>query len=202
MLLIVWILIAYFLGSIPFSYIIPKINGIDVRKIGSGNVGGTNVLRSLGAKIGILCMVLDLLKAFLPVVISYSLYGKESWIPYLVGIFAVVGHDYPVWLKFKGGKGVASTVGTYFGFNYVAALVFYFVWFPIILITKYISLGSLMGLLVCALMSFITNYRAGVVGLILFFMSLYKHRENIKRLFSGTENKTDIVEIIKKGFNR
>src|SRR6056297_3719471 len=100
-MLIEWLIIGYLAGSIPFSYLVPKIKGIDVSKIGSGNVGGTNVLRSMGPVIGISCMLLDFFKAFIPTLIALITLGGDSWIPHLTLLAAVIGHDFPYGLDLK-----------------------------------------------------------------------------------------------------
>lgn len=192
---ILWIIIGYLCGSIPFSYILPLFRGVDVRKLGSGNVGGTNVLRNMGPVMGALCMILDGAKAFVPVIVAINLYSADSWIVYLAGFFTVLGHNYPVWLRFKGGKGVACTVGSYFGISPLLGLFFFAVWIPTTLITQYVSIASLLALGVDVLIGFIYNYKLGLYGFLLLLLAVYRHRENIKRLLKGQENKTDLVKI-------
>lgn len=195
---IVFLIICYFCGAIPFSFLIPWLNGIDIRKKGSGNVGGTNVLRTLGLKWGILSIILDFSKSFVPVLIGRFIFGLDSWISYLSLILIVLGHDYSIFLKFKGGKGVASTLGGYFALKPLLGLIFLLIWFPVELTTKYVSLASLLGLFISSVLGFFFDFKLGITFLILSFLSLYKHRENVKRLFSGTENKTDLLKIIKE----
>jgi glycerol-3-phosphate acyltransferase PlsY len=195
-----WILFGYLCGSIPFSYIIAKLKGIDITKVGSGNVGGTNVLRSAGALYGVLSMVLDLLKSFIPTYLAVNLSGIN--IAYFVAFFSVIGHIFPLWLKFKGGKGVASTVGTYFALNPTLALIFYLLWLPLTLTTKYVSLASITTLSIIGIISFIYSPALGLLNVIFALISIYKHRGNIVRLLNGTERKTDVVEIFKKSFKK
>jgi len=198
-MIITVLVICYLFGSIPFSFLIPWSKGIDIRKKGSGNVGGTNVLRTLGPKWGALSMALDFLKAFVPVLIIRSLFGVDLWVPLLALLSVVLGHDYSIFLKFKGGKGVASTLGGYFALTPVFGLIFLLIWFPIELTTKYVSLASLSGLLFVAIFSYFIDPKIGFIYSILFLMSLFKHRSNVKRLLSKTENKTDIVAMLKSG---
>ncbi|GAB6189579.1 glycerol-3-phosphate 1-O-acyltransferase PlsY [Marinitoga arctica] len=196
---ILWILFGYFCGSIPFSFFIARLNGIDITKVGSGNVGGTNVLRSAGAFYGVLSMVLDALKSFIPTLIVYKMSGN---IAYFVAFFSVVGHIYPLWLKFKGGKGVASSVGAYFALNPVLALIFFLLWLPLTIITKYVSLASVITMSVIGIIGFIYSSKLGILTLILALISVYKHKSNIIRLLNGTERKTDIIEIFKKSIKK
>ncbi len=201
-MLIEWLIIGYLAGSIPFSYLVPKIKGIDVSKIGSGNVGGTNVLRSMGPVIGISCMLLDFFKAFIPTLIALITLGGDSWIPHLTLLAAVIGHDFPIWLRFKGGKGVASTVGGFFALNPLLGIIFFMIWFPVNYMFKYVSLASLVGLLAGGLIGFIFNFQTGLILTILFLLSLWKHKKNVKKILNGEETVTDILKILSKGFKK
>ncbi|MGM0641676.1 MAG: glycerol-3-phosphate 1-O-acyltransferase PlsY [Thermotogota bacterium] len=201
-MLIVWLIIGYFAGSIPFSYLVPKLKGIDVSKIGSGNIGGTNVLRSMGPIVGISCMLLDFFKAFIPTLIALLTFGEDSWIPHLTLLAAVIGHDFPIWLKFKGGKGVASTVGGFFALNPLLGIIFFTIWFPVNYMFKYVSLASLVGLLAGGLIGFIFNLQTGLILSLLFLLSLWKHKKNVKKILSGEETVTDILKILSKGFKK
>lgn len=196
------IIISYFIGTIPFSFIVPKLKGIDVRKKGSGNVGGTNVLRNLGFGYGLTAMVLDCLKGLMPGFVGVMIYTNESWIPYLMILAAVLGHDYSVFLKFKGGKGVATTVGGYISTHPLSGFIFFLIWFPIAFKTKYVSLASITSMFVVSILVFIFDYKAAIIYLILAGISAYKHRSNIKRLINGEENKTDILNIMSKGVKK
>jgi len=201
-MILYWLIIGYLAGSIPFSYIVPKIKGIDVSKIGSGNVGGTNVLRSMGPAIGISCMLLDFFKAFIPTLIAHLIFGIDSWIPYFTLFAAVIGHDFPIWLKFKGGKGVASTVGGFFALNPLLGIIFFIIWFPVNYMFKYVSLASLVGLLAGGLFGFLFNFKMGLFLTLLFLLSLWKHKKNVKKIISGEETITDIIKILSKGFRK
>jgi glycerol-3-phosphate acyltransferase PlsY len=127
------------------------------------------------------------------------IFGINSWIPYLCLILAVLGHNYSIFLKFKGGKGVSSTLGGYFALRPLLGIIFLIVWIPVELATKYVSLASLLGLFISAIMGFFIDLKSGITFLILFLFSAYKHRSNIKRLIDGTENKTDFLDMIKRG---
>jgi glycerol-3-phosphate acyltransferase PlsY len=197
-----WLIFGYFAGSIPFSYIVPKMHGVNVSKIGSGNIGGTNVLRSMGPLIGISCMLLDFFKAFIPTLIAFLVYGETSWIPYLTLVAAVIGHDFSIWLKFKGGKGVSSTVGGFFALNPLLGIIFFIVWFSVNYMFKYVSLASLTGLLVGGLLGFFFSFKTGLTFTLLFVLSLWKHRKNIKKLIAGEETITDIIKILSEGFKK
>ncbi len=150
---IFFLIISYLCGSLPFSFIVPWLKGVDIRKVGSGNVGGTNVLRALGPKYGAICISLDF-EIVCSGIRCKDDFGINSWIPYLCLIFAVLGHNYSIFLKFKGGKGVSSTLGGYFALRPLLGIIFLIVWFPVELATKYVSLASLLGMLISAIMGF------------------------------------------------
>jgi len=189
-----WVILFYLIGSIPFSYILPKIKGFDVTKSGSSNVGGTNALRTSGSKVvGFSCMFLDLFKGVIPLYFAKKTFGIDATELYILYITVVVGHNYPVWLKFKGGKGVATTAGGSMGIYPPFFFVFYLTWLPLSLITKYVSLSSLISLFIMTITGFFIHYKFGITLLILFLFSIYKHRANIKRLINGNENKTYLL---------
>ena len=140
---------SYLLGSIPFGYIAGKIRGIDIREIGSGNIGATNVMRVLGKRYGYSVFVLDFLKGFGAVKISMSIatdarpdWGSPEIFGILAAIASVIGHSFPLWLKFRGGKGVATAVGALFGLMPIAALIAIIIWISIFWFTRYVSLAS------------------------------------------------------------
>ncbi|AEH50418.1 glycerol-3-phosphate 1-O-acyltransferase PlsY [Pseudothermotoga thermarum] len=191
-------LICYLCGSIPFSYLLPKLKKIDVRTVGSGNVGGTNALRAAGPVIGFSCMILDALKAFIPVLVFSKLSGMDPKVVGIAAIAAVLGHDFPIFLKFKGGKGVASTTGVMFAICYPCGFVFLAVWLLIVLTTKFVSLGSIIGLYTASLVGFFFNTNFGVLFLILATISTVRHSDNVERLLHGTERKTDLLAFLKK----
>lgn len=195
---ICWVIISYLIGSIPFSYILPRLKGVDVRKIGSGNVGGTNALRAAGPLIGFTSMSLDILKSFLVVLVAKILGFDMMWVLFS-GMIAVIGHDYPVYMKFKGGKGVASTLGFIFAINPLIAIGFLGVWLLFTLTTKYVSLASIIGLGFAFALSFaVGQFYFGISLFFLFILSVYRHRENIKRLIRKKENKMDLINFLKQ----
>ncbi len=195
---IIWVIISYLVGSIPFSYILPHLKGVDVRKVGSGNVGGTNALRAAGPAIGFLSMFLDIFKSFIVVLIARLLGFDLVWI-LLSGTLAVVGHDYPIYMKFKGGKGVASTLGFVFAVNPFIALGILGIWLVFTLGTKYVSLASMIGLGFGSILAFILGQEYfGITLVFLFALSVYRHRENIKRLINKKENKMDLINILRQ----
>ena len=188
----IFIILFYFIGSIPFALILPKLFGLgDIRNIGSGNVGATNVLRT-GNKylaFGVLC--LDVLKGLIPFILLNSFFDNIGLLhTILLCHFAILGHIFPFWLKFKGGKGVATYIGFLFGINLFLGLSFITVWMVIALISRYSSLSSIVASLIAPIYFFINhnNY----ISIFLLYLSLIiilKHRENIKRLINRTENK-------------
>ena len=188
----IFIMLFYFIGSIPFALMLPKLFGLgDIRNIGSGNVGATNVLRT-GNKylaFGVLC--LDVLKGLIPFILLNSFFDNIGLLhTILLCHFAILGHIFPFWLKFKGGKGVATYIGFLFGINLFLGLSFITVWMVIALISRYSSLSSIVASLIAPIYFFINhnNY----IGIFLLYLSLIiilKHRENIKRLINRTENK-------------
>ncbi len=191
-------LISYLCGAIPFSYLLPKLKKVDVRTVGSGNVGGTNALRAAGPVIGLMCMVMDGVKAFVPVLVFSKLFNHDPKIVGLAAITAVLGHDFPIFLKFKGGKGVASTVGAMFAICYPCGFAFLGMWLAVIVLTKYVSLGSIVGLYSASAVGFLFNVDYGVLFLILATLSTIRHSENIERLLKGSERKTDLLAMFTK----
>ena len=187
-----FIIIFYIIGSIPFALILTKLFGHgDIRNIGSGNVGATNVLRTGNKYLAIAVLCLDILKGLAPFIIINSLYDINILHSVFLCHFAILGHIFPIWLKFKGGKGVATYIGFLIGFNFLIGVYFLVTWITIALISRYSSLSSLIASLVASLYFFFINPNnlVGIFLLYLFLIISLKHRENIKRLISGTENK-------------
>jgi len=189
--LILVISISYLMGSIPFGLILTKIFlKKDIREIGSKNIGATNVLRTGNKIIGYLTLILDVVKAVIPV-----LYIKFKFpeLIYISSLSVFIGHVLPVWLKFKGGKGVATYVGILFSINYILGIVFAFSWLIIFFISKYSSLGSILSsLLIPIFIFFNSSYENEYFFIIMFVLILYTHRENVKRLINKEESKTKI----------
>ena len=189
--LILVISISYLMGSIPFGLILTKIFlKKDIREVGSGNIGATNVLRTGNKTIGYLTLILDVIKAVIPV-----LYIKFKFpeLIYISSLSVFIGHVLPVWLKFNGGKGVATYVGILFSINYILGIVFAFSWLIIFFISKYSSLGSILSSLTIPIFIFLnSSYENEYFFIIMFVLILYTHRENVKRLINKEESKTKI----------
>ena len=198
------IVISYLLGSIPFGLILTKLFlKKDIRNIGSGNIGATNVLRSGNKLLGYSTLVLDILKAILPVI--YVKFNYPDLI-YISSLSVFLGHVFPIWLKFRGGKGVATYVGILFSINIFYGLIFGFTWIIIFLWSKYSSVSSLLGSISIPLYLIIDasyysvynelvvyNNKSQIIFFsIMFVLIFYTHRENIKRLKNKEESKTKI----------
>ena len=179
------------MGSIPFGFILTKtFLKKDIREIGSGNIGATNALRTGNKFIGYSTLLLDVLKAVLPVI--YVKLNHPELI-YIASFCAFLGHVFPVWLKFKGGKGVATYVGILFAINIFFGLIFCVSWLIIFLISKYSSLASIIGSLIIPIYIFLNHQISNALFFgIMFVLIFYTHRENIKRLKNKEENKTKI----------
>jgi len=184
------IVTSYLLGSIPFGLILTKLFlNKDIRNIGSGNIGATNVLRSGNKLIGYSTLLLDIIKAILPVL--YVKFYYPDFI-YISSLSVFLGHVFPIWLKFNGGKGVATYVGILFSINIIYGLVFGITWIIIFLVTKYSSLSSLLGSISVPVYLFFVNGDQTIFFVIMFVLIFYTHRENIKRLKNKEESKTKI----------
>ena len=189
---LLFIIIFYLMGSIPFALLIPKIFGHgDIRNIGSGNVGATNVLRTGNKFLAFLVLSLDVLKGLFPFIIL-NLYSENVNLLQTIFLchFSILGHIFPIWLKFKGGKGVATYIGFLFGVNLILALFFLITWLAIALVSKYSSLSSLIATTIAPIYFIIKSENYIAIFLIyLLAVIVIKHRENIKRLLNRTENK-------------
>ena len=187
---LVVIVISYLLGSIPFGLLLTKLFlKKDIREIGSGNIGATNVLRSGNKFIGYTTLFLDIFKAVVPVIfVKYNYFD----LVYISALSVFLGHVFPIWLKFKGGKGVASYVGILLSLNLIYGLVFGITWIIIFLISKYSSLSSLIVSLSIPIYLFFTNGSQIIFFVIMFVLIFYTHRENIKRLKNKEESKAKI----------
>lgn len=197
MSLIILIIIAYLLGSIPFGLLISKMKGVDIRKVGSGNIGGTNVARVLGLKWGALSGILDFLKgafsAYLAVkFLNPCLCLERDWQVVLVSLAPVLGHTFPVWLKFKGGKGVAATFGVLLILlSWKLFLLWIFFWIVILSISKIMSFTNLLMASFLPLFLWFSSFSFAyfALGIFLFGFIWWTHRENLKRMKKGTESK-------------
>ena len=184
-------IIAYLMGSIPFGFILTKIFlKKDIRDIGSGNIGATNALRTGNKVIGYATLILDISKAIIPVI-----YTKINFpeLIFIASLCAFLGHVFPIWLKFKGGKGVATYVGILFSINILFGLIFAISWVITFVLTKYSSLSSLIGSLSLPAYLLVTGQTNNVIFFIIMFVLIFfTHRENVKRLKNKEENKTNI----------
>ncbi len=185
------IIVCYLLGSIPFGFLLTKIFlKKDIRNIGSGNIGATNALRTGNKLIGYSTLVLDILKAIIPLIFIKIYYIDFI---YVASLCIFLGHVFPVWLKFKGGKGVATYIGILCCINFYLGVNFGIVWLITFFLFKYSSLSSLIGSLSVPIVNFfIFNDEIIFFFIIMFVLIFYTHRENIKRLLNRTESKTNI----------
>ena len=182
---------SYLMGSIPFGFILTKIFlKKDIREIGSGNIGATNALRAGNKLVGYSTLILDIVKAIIPVIYVKMNYPE---LIYVASLCAFLGHVFPIWLKFNGGKGVATYVGILFSINILLGLIFVISWGVIFLISRYSSLSSIIGSLSVPLYLFITTEKSSVIFFItMFVLIFFTHRENIIRLKNKEESKTKI----------
>ena len=185
------ILISYLFGSIPFGLLLTKIFlKKDIREIGSGNIGATNVLRSGNKILGYSTLVLDILKAVLPIL--YIKFFMNDYL-YISALSIFIGHVFPIWLKFKGGKGVASYLGILCCLDIFTALIFGVVWISIFILFKFSSLSSLLASLTIPIFHFFYNSNSDYYFyFMMFILIFFTHRENIKRLRNNTESKSKI----------
>ena len=179
---------SYLLGSIPFGLIYSKIAGLgDVRNIGSGNIGATNVLRTGNKQVAAYTLLSDIAKGSIAVLITNKFFSEYVLLSFLI---VYLGHIFPIWLKFKGGKGVATFIGGILIINYVLCLVFLITWAVVAKVFKISSLSAIVGFIVTLLTAFVL-YDQNLSLLMFFFtvFSIYTHRDNIKRIVSGEESK-------------
>ena len=183
-------IISYLMGSIPFGFILTKtFLKKDIREIGSGNIGATNALRTGNKLIGFTTLILDIIKAVIPVIYVKLNYPE---LIYIASLCAFLGHVFPFWLKFKGGKGVATYVGILFSIDIFLGFIFCGSWLIIFLLTRYSSLSSLIGSLAIPVYIFFYEEISATFFGIMFILIFYTHRENIKRLKNKEESKTKI----------
>ncbi|QWR76406.1 glycerol-3-phosphate 1-O-acyltransferase PlsY [Candidatus Magnetomonas plexicatena] len=189
--MVLYLLLSFLLGSIPFGVVIAKTKGVDLTKVGSCNIGATNVLRSVGKLPALLTFLGDSLKGAVAVLIG-KLTGQSDIAIGLMGIFAVLGHDFSIFMKFKGGKGVATSIGTVLFFMPYAGVFVGLTWIITAMITRYSSLSALVAF---ALLPFASLFIYGQIfdklnfSLILALLIFYKHRGNIAKLLKGEEPK-------------
>ncbi len=207
------VVIGYLFGLIQTGYIYGKIKNIDIRKHGSGNAGTTNALRTLGWKAGVITFIGDCLKCVVAVTVVQFLFiqdPRQALYSMYAGFGAVLGHNFPFYLKFKGGKGIASTAGLILALHPRMFLIVAAVFIGIVLFTQYVSLASISIMILFVTMVvvkgqsgmlFVSNadlYEYYALAIVLALLAIWRHRANIKRLLNGTENKTDVRKIGKK----
>lgn len=183
------LVLGYLLGSIPFGLILTRFAGLgDLRSIGSGNIGATNVLRTGNKKLAAATLLLDALKATAAALIAQAVFGHNAGL--LAGFAAFIGHLFPVWLGFKGGKGVATYIGTLLGVAPLMVLVFAAAWLSVAFITRYSSLSALVATLVIPVVLWILGVEeAALVTAAMTVITYWRHKQNIERLIAGTESK-------------
>ncbi len=197
---LVFIPAAYLLGAVPFGFLIARARGIDIRTVGSGNIGATNVLRSVGKSWGILTLILDALKGLIPAwlfpVLAASVFGDletSDVMRVVCGCTAVIGHNYPVYLKFKGGKGVATTAGALIGIAPMALLCGIITFALFFGVSRMVALGSIAAAIVIPVAAWLLYSGQGhlipIVLTVLGVLAIWRHRPNIKRILNGTENR-------------
>lgn len=198
------VILAYFIGGIPSGFLIGKYHGIDIRTVGSCNTGATNVTRCISKKAGVFCFFCDFLKGAVPVIIAMFLIPALPWVQLAAFAAAVAGHMFPVYLKFKGGKGVATAAGGAFAIAPLPLLVALAIWYAVFRLSRYVSLASIIAAAVLPLGAlalrifcdpvtshWILRVQSSTVAAftVIGALAIYKHRSNISRLLNGTENR-------------
>ena len=196
---VVTALLAYLLGSIPTGFLVAQAKGVDIRAVGSGNIGATNVLRTLGKPAGIFVLFMDALKGWVAVVLMTRLLllafglgadgARMEVCQIIAALCAILGHNYTCWLHFKGGKGIATSAGVLLALVPWALIVIFIVWVVVFVLTRYVSLGSLAAAAALPFASWATHESLTkvIVTGAMAVLAIYKHKGNIQRLFSGTE---------------
>jgi len=187
---VVFVLVSYLFGALPIGLLVGRmVKGIDVRDYGSGNIGASNVWRTMGPVWGIAVFLFDFCKGFFPTLLAGRMHEVSPWLPVLVGLAAILGHNFSPFLKFKGGKGVATSLGVVYGLSPIAAAVGFAVWGLCLLITRYISL---------VLIGLNRDLPHVLFALLVAFFVVIKHRSNMVRLKAGTEPKVGKAKAVKK----
>ncbi|HEY5653412.1 MAG TPA: glycerol-3-phosphate 1-O-acyltransferase PlsY [Pontiella sp.] len=186
------LVVAYLFGAVPFGLLVAKTKGVDIRRQGSGNIGATNVFRVIGKGWGIFTFVLDALKGFIPAFL-FPQFVEEApvWIGVVFGFAAILGHSFPVYLKFKGGKGVATSAGMLLGVTPLAVGVGFSCWVLCMIFSRIVSLSSIVAAGAVAVTAWVKDYGLviNVALTVLSALVIWLHRANIKRLLNGTENR-------------
>jgi len=182
---------SYLLGSIPFSHIFPRLKGKDIQSGGTKNVGATNALVVAGPLMGALALIGDVAKGFLAVYLAQK-YFVDPWAVAFAGVFAVIGHDFSIFLKFKGGKGIATTAGVLLALDPILTLIVFLIWVLLIVVTRFFIPSTLIILGSLPIMLWVIGKRFEYIifALLAFLLALYTHREDLKRFFSGQEFNT------------
>lgn len=189
--IIVALLASYLIGSLSFGYMAGKLlRGIDIRQFGSGNTGTTNIQRTLGTGPAIIVLLLDVGKGLAAVILARALTGSPS-VQMLAGVLAVLGHNWPLFHRFKGGRGIATSIGVMLGLAWQVLLIAVAVGITIITVTRYVSLGSVIGVILVPflMIAFAMPPAYIIFGTVLAVFAVWRHRQNIARLLAGTENK-------------
>ena len=190
-----WVFVSYFIGSLPTGYLVARIfRGVDIRTVGSGSIGATNVRRMMGQGWAVFVTLVDMLKGALALLLTVESASSDPWLLSLSALAAVLGHNYPVWLRFRGGKGVATTYGTMFFIwpynSFAIVLMSGALWYAVMTSTRYVSLASMVSLL--ALPAFFWMLDAPLpfilLALLLALLAMFRHRSNVSRLLEGREN--------------
>ncbi len=190
-----WMFVSYFIGSLPTGYLVARIfRGVDIRTVGSGSIGATNVRRLMGQGWAVFVTLVDMLKGALALLLTVESASSDPWLLSLSALAAVLGHNYPVWLRFRGGKGVATTYGTMFFIwpynSFAIVLMSGALWYAVMTSTRYVSLASMVSLL--ALPAFFWMLDAPLpfilLALLLALLAIFRHRSNVSRLLEGREN--------------
>ena len=186
-------LVAFLLGSIPTGYILARARGVDIRKVGSGNIGATNVLRHLGKPAGITVLLIDALKGFVACKYPFTMQAPidEQLLSMLAGVCAILGHNFTPWLKFKGGKGIATSAGVLLALFPAALGLILSVWLIVFFLSKYVSLASIVAAVVLpiAVWALEGTKQKVILATVLSALAIYKHRPNIQRLLKGEEHR-------------
>ena len=183
------LLTCYLVGSIPFGLLLSKLlSKNDPRLVGSKNIGATNIVRTSGWKLGLLTLIFDMLKGLIPVVILKNHLVEQSFII----LFIFLGHLFPIWIKFKGGKGIAVIIGCLFGYKFFYGLIFSLIWLFTALVSKYSSLSALIASLSVLIIIYVENDNFFLTLFLIVTMIFLKHLSNIKRLFKGNELKINL----------
>ncbi len=188
---IIIVLICYLIGNISFSFLLTKLKlKKDIREFGSGNAGTTNVLRVLGKKYAVMVLIGDVLKGVVAVLIG-KFFGSSQIVTILCGLAVVIGHNWPALMNFRGGKGIATSIGVFLMYDPIVALICIAIGIIIIAVSKYVSLGSISGMAIFPLVTllFSRGTENFIFAFIIAVIAIYKHRANIGRLIKGTENK-------------